>query len=228
MLKKIAALVLCGAVVCVLTGCERIKEKAAGIASDISEAASSRYEEYKSRKEEERIDNIINEDIDPRWKPYRYADQVLYKIQRYLAARDSQALSDMFSEKYYASATEIEGLFDYFGEDITEFFYGVTEPGGGSVRYGEHIEFGYVGRFIAISESGVMYQVYFSGMATCDEEPKAIGLDGISVARGLDNSTDQYGVGGGYNEHGQWTDLEGNAVEPSPITWRGRRPGDED
>lgn len=179
MLKKIAALVLCGAMLCGLTGCSF------------------------GRKEKE---------IDPKHSPNRYVDKVLQDMQDYLKESDANALYELFADYSGATVQEVQGLLNFIDGEIASFDENCLQPNGGTVKYGEYLEYAYGGQFNISTSSGKEYECHFAGYAVHDEKPEKVGLEWLAIIN-VEDEKDRYGVGPFYNEKGQKLDLDGNVIE---------------
>ena len=161
MFKKIAALVLCGAVICGLTGCGRVT----GLVSGVMSAVESHDEE--------------NGNI----SPHKYAVNTFNEVLELVQAKDCQAIYDMFSEdaKNYADLMpEIEKLVEFMDGEVVEMRHVGASSDYASVRDGETVSAAYSANTYVTTDSGILYW-FKVGVITADEDETKLGLDWIYI-----------------------------------------------
>ena len=190
MFRKMAALVLCAAVLCGLTGCGRIT----GLVSGVMEKVESLGEE--------------NGNI----SPHKYAVNTWNEVFERVQAKDTQGIYDMFSEdakKYPDLMPEIEKLVEFMDGDVTEIGHVGASNSYSSVRDGVTVSAAYSATSDVETDSGILYWVKV-GVITADEDETRLGLDWIYI---LDcNAKTAYST-----EWGNWNERRINgAKEPEP------------
>lgn len=193
-MKKIAALVLCGAVVFGITGCSSIKDRAFEMLSDAIEKVESRNEE--------------NGNI----SPHKYAVNTFNEVFELVRAKDKQGIYDMFSEdakKYSDLMPEIEKLVEFMDGEVTEIGHVGASSDYASVRDGVTVSASYSADALVTTDNRTLYWVKV-GVITADEDETRLGLDWIYI---LDSDAfDAYTT-----EWGDWNERRINgAKEPEP------------
>lgn len=184
MLKKLFCVIIVFAMLCSLTGCGFLK--------------------FDSSKEKEPIDPTVS--------PSVYSRQISQNIKEYLKDGNVENLYGLFGKYFGVTTNDIQKLLNYIDGEIISFSNDSIQKNGGKVRDGKYTYYAYGGSFTVFTNTKMEYQVYFTGYAVHNDEPRKTGLEKITILNNIDLN-DGYGVGLYYNDNGQLEDLDGNVVE---------------